>query len=89
MTLAPARKLDESEARDLAVELCDDLGRAGLPLRHAGSFGFDFGAAEWCYDRIGDRYVVRLAIPDLPSTAWDKVTSAVAAWWGAREREGK
>jgi hypothetical protein len=84
VTLAPARKLDENEARDLAVELCDDLGRAGLPLRHAGSFGFDFGAAEWCYDRIGDRYVVRLAIPDLPSTAWDEVTSAVAAWWGAR-----
>ena len=40
--------------------MCDDLGGAGLPLRHAGSFGFDFGAAEWGWDRIRDRYVVRL-----------------------------
>jgi hypothetical protein len=87
VTLAPARTLDEKEARDLADEMCDDLARAGFPLRHAGSFGFDFGAAEWCFDRARDRYAVRLAIPDLPTSAWDEVTKAVATWWAARERK--
>ena len=85
VTLAPARGLDENEAWDLAAELCDDLERKGHPLRHAGSFGFDFGAVEWCSDRIRDRCVIRLAVPDLPSSVWDGATRAVAAWWTARE----
>lgn len=88
VTLAPARALDENQTRELTSELCDDLRRAHLPLRHAGSFGFDFGAAEWCRDRTRDRYVVRLAIPDLPTSLWDEVTSAVADWWAAHERGG-
>jgi hypothetical protein len=88
VTLAPARAFDQNQTRDLTAELCDDLRRANLPLRHAGSFGFDFGAAEWGRDRIRDRYVVRLAIPDLPGSLWDEVTRAVADWWMAHERSG-
>ncbi|MBU6462592.1 MAG: hypothetical protein KGL35_17800 [Bradyrhizobium sp.] len=88
VTLAPARRLDENQTRELTAELCDDLSRAYLPVRHAGSFGFDFGAAEWCRDRTRDRYVVRLAIPDLPGSLWDEVTRAVADWWMAHERSG-
>ena len=57
-----------------------------MPLRHAGSFGFDFGAAEWSKDRIHDRYVVRIAAADVPTSLWDEVIAAVAAWWKARER---
>jgi hypothetical protein len=87
VTLAPAGTLDENEARNLAAEMGDDLKRAGLPLRHAGSFGFDFGATEWCFDRARDRYVVRLAVPDLPTSAWDEVTRAVATRWAAHERK--
>jgi hypothetical protein len=86
VTLAPARTLDEHQARDVVAELCADLGRKGLPLRHAGSFGFDFGAAEWSMDRIRDRYVVRIAVADLPTSLWDEVIAAVAAWWKAHER---
>ncbi|MGY2904741.1 hypothetical protein [Bradyrhizobium sp. URHC0002] len=86
VTLAPAGTLDEIKARDVVAELCADLGRKGLPLRHAGSFGFDFGAAEWSMDRIRDRYVVRIAVADLPTSLWHEVIAAVAAWWNAHER---
>jgi hypothetical protein len=57
------------------------LRKAGLPLRHAGSFGFDFGAAEWFYHSIGDRYAVRIAVADLPTKLWDQVVQAAAEWW--------
>jgi hypothetical protein len=85
VTLAAAT-LDENMAREVVSELSADLGRRGLPLRHAGSFGFDFGAAEWSKDRIRDRYVVRIAAADLPTSLWDEVIAAVGAWWKARER---
>jgi hypothetical protein len=86
VTLASARQLDEEQTRTVTAELCADLGRAGLPLRHAGSFGFDFGAVEWSQDRFRNRYVVRIAVPDLPTLLWDEVTQAIAAWWVTHER---
>jgi hypothetical protein len=86
VTLAPAGRLDENQTRDLTSELCSHMERARLPLRHAGSFGFDFGAAEWGYDRTHDRYVVRIAVPDLPTSEWDDVTAAIATWWAEHER---
>ena len=85
VTLAPARMVDENAARQIAAELCSDLAASGLPLRHAGSFGFDFGAAEWSQDRTRDRYVIRIAVADLPTALWDEVVAAVAAWWRAHE----
>lgn len=87
VTLASARTLDETKAREVVAELCADLRRRGLPMRHAGSFGFDFGAAEWARDRLRNRYVVRIAVADLPTSLWDEVTSAAAAWWKAHERQ--
>jgi hypothetical protein len=87
VTLASARTLDENQARDVVAELCTDLGRRGLALRHAGSFGFDFGAAESSKDRTRDRYVVRIAVADMPTSLWDEVVVAVAAWWKAHERQ--
>jgi hypothetical protein len=85
LTLAPKRPMDEGHARKLADELSADLSQAGMPLRHAGSFGFDFGATEWFHDRTSDRYVVRVAVPDLPTLLWDEVAKAIAGWWSARE----
>ena len=87
VTLAPAGDLDEEEARTIADELCEDLGRAGVLLRHAGSFGFDFGAAEWFHDSASDRYAVRIAMPDLPTKLWDDAATAIAEWWVARQRQ--
>jgi hypothetical protein len=86
VTLASARRLDEQQTRTVTEEMCSDIRRSGLPLRHAGSFGFDFGAAEWCQDRLRDRYVVRIAVPDLPGSVWLDVVRAVAGWWKAHEQ---
>jgi hypothetical protein len=85
LTLVPKRPVDESEARKLADELSADLAKAGMPLRHAGSFGFDFGATEWFHDTTSDRYLVRVAVPDLPTRLWDEIAKAIAGWWSERE----
>src|SRR5438270_9179121 len=89
VTLAPARMLDEQQTKQMAADLCGDLKKAGLPLRHAGSFGFDFGAAEWFRDTTRNRCVVRIAVPDLPTPLWDQVVQAVAQWWSRHEDRGK
>jgi hypothetical protein len=81
VTLAPKRALDEKHTKQMAADLCGDLRKAGLPLRHAGSFGFDFGAAEWFHDTTRNRYLVRIAVPDLPTLLWDQVARAVVRWW--------
>ncbi|ANW03368.1 hypothetical protein [Bradyrhizobium icense] len=87
VTLAPKRMLDEKPTKQMAAELCDDLRRDGLLLRHAGSFGFDFGAAEWFRDIARNRHLVRIAVPDLPTPLWDQVARAVVQWWSAHEEE--
>lgn len=86
VTLAPKRPVDESQARQIAADLSGDLCKAGLLLRHAGSFGFDFGAAEWFHDTTCDRYLVRIAVPDLPTPLWDEIAKAVAYWWSLHEQ---
>ena len=85
VTLAPKRMLDEEQTRKIAAHLCDDLGKAGLPIRHAGSFGFDFAAAEWFHDSTRNRYLVRIAVPDLPTPLWNRIARAVVEWWSAHE----
>src|SRR4051812_33994925 len=87
VTLAPKRALDEKHTKQMAADLCGDLRKAGLPLRHAGSFGFDFGAAEWFHDTTRNRYVVRIAVPDLPTLLWDQVARAVVRWWSMHEEQ--
>ena len=87
VTLAPNRMLDEKQTKQMAADLCGDLRKAGLPLRHAGSFGFDFGAAEWFRDTTRNRYVVRIAVPDLPTPLWDQVAQAVVQWWSVHEEQ--
>ena len=69
----------------MVEKLCAELAAEGLPLRHAGSFGFDFGAAEWASDPRHDRYVVRVAVPDLPTNLWDEAIQAIAQWWSKHE----
>jgi hypothetical protein len=81
VTLALPNPINEKQARDTIEEMCLDLRRTGLALRHAGSFGFDFAAAEWGRDRLRDRYVVRLAVPDLPEPIWGNIAESVATWW--------
>jgi hypothetical protein len=84
--LGSAQPLDEATARQTAADMSDDLSRAGFPIRHAGSFGFDFAAAEWCYSSATGGYSVRISVPDLPTTLWNDVIKAVAEWWKAHLR---
>ena len=87
MSLAPKRMLDEKQTKQMAADLCGDLRKAALPLRHAGSFGFDFGAAEWFLDTSRNRYVLRIAVPDLPTPLWDEVAQAVVQWWSVHQEQ--
>jgi hypothetical protein len=86
ITLRSAERLSEEIARQAAVSMSEELGRIDLPIRHAGSFGFDFAATEWFLDRTKDEYVVRIAVTDLPIMLWDQLTQLIATWWCARER---
>jgi hypothetical protein len=81
VTLKTAKPIDETTARQAAAELSEDLGQAGLPIRHAGSFGFDFAATEWFRETTTSQYSIRVAVPDLPTTLWDELTQAIAKWW--------
>jgi len=83
VTLSSTQPFDEAAARWTATKMSEDLGRTGFPIRHAGSFGFDFAAAEWFRDISTDGYSVRIAVPDLPTAKWDDLTKAVAHWWVA------
>jgi hypothetical protein len=81
VALSPGRALAEWQAKELAGAMCRDLGALGLPLRHAGSFGFDFAAAEWFHDMARDRHMVRIAVPDLPTEQWDGIVIEIIRWW--------
>jgi len=81
VTVASDRVRDEQQARQISTDMAGDLRKAGLPFRHAGSFGFDFGAAEWFHHTLTDRYAVRIAVADLPTAVWDDVSRAAAQWW--------
>ncbi|WP_316232779.1 hypothetical protein [Bradyrhizobium sp. SZCCHNPS2010] len=83
VTLGSTKPLDETTARRAAASMSDDLAAAGLPIRHAGSFGFDFAATEWFHSAATDRYSVRVAVPDLPTALWDDLADAIANWWSA------
>ncbi|MDE5444971.1 hypothetical protein GWG65_26705 [Bradyrhizobium sp. CSA207] len=85
VTLRGKRPLIEATARQAAEDMSCDLNSAGFPIRHAGSFGFDFAATEWFHDAMTDRYSVRVAVPDLPSEMWEDLTAAIAGWWARRQ----
>ena len=88
VTLRSTEMLSEETARQAAVSMSEDLGRRGFLIRHAGSFGFDFAATEWFRDRITNEYVIRIAVPDLPTALWDRLTDEITKWWLAHERRG-
>jgi hypothetical protein len=84
--LGSTQPLDEATARQAAADMSNDLSREGLPIRHAGSFGFDFAATEWCQSSARGGYSVRVSVPDLPTVLWDDVIQGVGEWWKAHQR---
>ncbi|WP_314959608.1 hypothetical protein [Bradyrhizobium cosmicum] len=85
VTLRGPRPFDEAGARQAAEAMSGDLGREGYPIRHAGSFGFDFAATEWFHDATTDQYSVRVAVPDLPTELWNDLAAAIAGWWRSNQ----
>ncbi len=83
VAVTPMTDLSRERVSDLAESMCRDLSTLELPLRHAGSFGFDFPAAEWFYDTAQNKHIVRVAAPDLPATLWDGLVAKIVRWWEA------
>jgi hypothetical protein len=86
VTLRGKRALNETAARQAAEDMSSELRGEGFPIRHAGSFGFDFAATEWFHDATTDQYSVRVAVPDLPTELWNDLAAAIARWWMAHQR---
>ena len=74
-------------AKCVAGRLAADLRKAALPVRHAGSFGFDFFVVDGFPDSVSDgapdRHGVRLAFSDVPGAVADEVSDRIARWWTA------
>jgi hypothetical protein len=60
------------------------LGRQKLPLKHAGSFGFDFVAVEWFFDAVLQRNLLRIAGADLPALLIDRLVDSIDEWWSSQ-----
>ena len=79
-TIAACHGISVDEVRRAIGAMAQDLARRGLPFKHAGSFGFDFTAAEWCADAVCGDNLIRVCGGDLPLDVSDEIGQAVASW---------
>lgn len=84
LTLTPEQHLSRIETAANAAALCKELIAAGLPVLHAGSFGFDFIAIECFTDPRSGRQVIRVAASDIPTLLIDQVAERIVRWWQRR-----
>ena len=82
--LVPNDDLPIDDIKGAAAALSAARGGQKLPLKHAGSFGFDFVAVEWFFDAVLRRNLLRVAGADLPASLIDRIVDAIDEWWSAR-----
>jgi hypothetical protein len=88
-TLKPTGNPSVRDATNLAASLCRELVSSGLPVAHAGSFGFDFVAIEWFADSWSACNAIRIAAPDLPFPFIDRIAEGIARAWTRYESTSK
>ena len=86
LTLGPTLPWEPEEAQAAAASLVGHIRARSLPVRHAGSFGFDFVAAEHFTDARTERNLVRLSLADLPAPVMERIADEIPAWWAAFDR---
>jgi hypothetical protein len=80
-TLSPEDDMRADDVKHLAAALSAELSRHGLPVRHSGSFGFDFTAIDCFREPLSGSNVIRVAASDIPVGLVDQVTDRIACWW--------
>jgi len=81
LALVPGGEFKIRNAKRAAATLCDALSKEGHPVKHAGSFGFDFIAMEWFPEPTLKRHAIRVTGADLPGDVIDGVSAAIERWW--------
>ena len=83
-TLAPGGNWNETEARGMAKSLVEYLHSARLPIRHAGSFGFDFAVADAFPAIDSDNFVLRIGFGDLPDELVRTMVDEIGIWTASK-----
>jgi hypothetical protein len=81
VTIAVDGSASVDEVKQAAGEMAAQLAADGLPVEHAGSFGFDFVAIDWSPDPMNRINSMRIAGADLPLDLTDEIGCRIAAWW--------
>lgn len=84
--LVPPRPCAQRDVVCEAEQLAGALADKELPVRHAGSFGFDFVAVESFFDTTEERHLLRVAAADLPTAVSAQIADGIADWWERRWR---
>jgi hypothetical protein len=80
VSVFPRRYPDKDAASDAAAALIARFVAAGIPARHAGSFGFDFFGCDWFEDPADGTIGLRLSTGDLPVSLIERVTDTLVSW---------
>jgi hypothetical protein len=71
---------DREAASDAAADLIARFVAAGIPARHAGSFGFDFFGCDWFEDPADGTIGLRLSTGDLPISLVERAAATLVSW---------